>query len=51
MVKRCKKAGVRGPEFKIDGGFFILTVWRKQIKKQPKWQPESLADLPVLWGT
>ncbi len=41
MVKRCKKAGMREPEFKIDGGFFILTVWRKQAKKQPKWQPES----------
>lgn len=32
---------MREPEFKIDGGFFILTVWRKQAKKQPKWQPES----------
>ena len=44
MVKRCKKAGMREPEFKIDGGFFILTVWRKQAKKQPKWQPDSQSD-------
>ncbi len=41
MVKRCKKAGMREPEFKVDGGFFILTVWRKRDKKQSKWQPES----------
>lgn len=45
MVKRCKKAGIREPEFKIDGGFFILTIWRKIAKKQPEsqpeWQPES----------
>jgi len=33
MVKRCQKAGIRKPEFKIDGGFFVLTVWRKSVKK------------------
>ncbi|MBL7072466.1 MAG: DUF4062 domain-containing protein [Candidatus Omnitrophica bacterium] len=45
MVKRCKKAGIREPEFKIDGGFFALTIWRKQAKKQPKSQPESQPEL------
>jgi len=38
MVNRCKKAGMRKPEFMIDGGFFILRIWRKQTKKG---QPES----------
>lgn len=36
------------PEFKIDGGFFILTVWRKQAGKQPESQPESgTSTVPV----
>ena len=33
MVNRCKKDGMRKPEFRIDGGFFILRVWRKRAKK------------------
>ena len=41
MVKRCQKEGMREPEFKIDGDFFVLTVWRKQVQKQPESQPES----------
>ena len=32
MVNRCQKAGIRKPEFKIDGGFFILRIWRKRAK-------------------
>ena len=44
IVNRCKKAGIREPEFKINGGFFILKVGRKQAKKQPKSQPESQPD-------
>lgn len=48
MVKRCKKAGMREPKFKIDGGFFILTIWRKQAKTQPESQPESgTSTVPV----
>jgi predicted HTH transcriptional regulator len=31
MVKRCRKAGMRQPEFRVDSGFFILTVWRKRF--------------------
>ncbi|MFH1856412.1 MAG: Fic family protein [Candidatus Omnitrophota bacterium] len=41
MINRCISAGIRGPEFKIDGGFFVLTVWRKQAKGQPESRPES----------
>ncbi|MBW2738885.1 MAG: DUF4062 domain-containing protein [Deltaproteobacteria bacterium] len=31
MLKRCRKAGLRSPEFRIDSGFFILIIWRKPI--------------------
>ncbi len=31
MLKRCRKAGLRSPEFRIDSGFFILIIWRKTI--------------------
>lgn len=33
MVNRCQKAGMRKPEFKIDGGFFVLKIWRKRAQK------------------
>jgi len=45
MVNRCQKAGIRKPEFKVDGGFFILRVWRKRAKGG---QPESsTSPVPV----
>jgi hypothetical protein len=44
MINRCQKAGIRKPEFRSDGGFFILKIWRKRAKKQPEWQPESLGE-------
>ena len=31
MVKRCRKAGMQQPEFRVDSGYFILTVWRKRF--------------------
>ncbi|MDP3104299.1 MAG: ATP-binding protein, partial [Candidatus Methanoperedens sp.] len=31
MLKRCLKAGLRQPEFLIDSGFFVLTIWRKVV--------------------
>ncbi|MCD4840746.1 MAG: hypothetical protein K8R08_01855 [Methanosarcinales archaeon] len=31
MLERCRMAGMRQPEFRIDDGFFILTIWRKRI--------------------
>jgi len=49
MVDRCRKAGMRKPEFKIDSGFFILRIWRKRVKAgQPELQPEfSTSAVPV----
>ena len=55
MLERCRMADMRQPEFRIDSGFFILTVWRKRIAaaegqaeqgvvSQPESQPESLKD-------
>ena len=29
MIERCRAAGMKQPEFRVDTGFFILTVWRK----------------------
>ncbi|MBW6474415.1 MAG: hypothetical protein K0B14_14915 [Anaerolineaceae bacterium] len=31
MVNRCRAAGLRQPEFLIDSGFFVLTIWRKVV--------------------
>jgi ATP-dependent DNA helicase RecG len=31
MLERCRMAGMRQPAFRIDAGYFILTVWRKRI--------------------
>jgi predicted HTH transcriptional regulator len=33
MLERCRKAGMRQPEFRIDAGFFILTIWRKTFAR------------------
>ena len=51
MLERCRMADMRQPEFRIDSGFFILTVWRKRIaaaegQAEPGVvsQPESLKD-------
>lgn len=34
MYEQCQKAGMRPPEFRIENGFFILTIWRKQQVEQ-----------------
>ena len=34
MIRRCKNAGLPEPEIRIDGGFWVLTIWRTQIKVQ-----------------
>lgn len=51
MLERCRMVDMRQPEFRIDSGFFILTVWRKRIaaaegQAEPGVvsQPESLKD-------
>ncbi len=35
---------MRPPEFRVENGFFILTIRRKQPLEQPESQPESLRD-------
>lgn len=40
MLKRCRKAGMRSPEFRVDSGFFVLTIWRKRIVAA-EWQAEQ----------
>jgi ATP-dependent DNA helicase RecG len=41
IFDNCRKAGLRLPQFRLENGFFILTVWRKRAKPQPESQPES----------
>ena len=35
MYDQCRKAGMKPPEFRLDNGFFILTIWRKKTVKKP----------------
>jgi len=35
MYDQCRKAGMKPPEFRLDNGFFILTIWRKKTSKKP----------------
>jgi len=44
MYENCSKAGLKPPEFRLENGFFILTIWRKKALKQPESQPGSLND-------
>ena len=41
IFDNCRKAGLRLPVFRLENGFFILTVWRKQAIGKPESQPES----------
>ena len=41
MYDNCHKAGMKPPKFRLENGFFILTVWRKK----PSWKPESTTQL------
>lgn len=34
MFDNCRKAGLRPPEFRLENGFFILTVWRKRLTEK-----------------
>ena len=51
MVRLCRNAGLPIPEFRQEGGAFILTVRRINkgvTKKQPESQPEfSTSPVPV----
>lgn len=50
MIARCRRVGIRSPEFKMDSGFFVLTIWRKQAKKQLESGPSG-AQLPTQSST
>lgn len=41
MYDNCHKAGMKPPKFRLENGFFILTIWRKK----PSWKPESTTQL------
>jgi len=41
IFDNCRKAGLKLPEFRLENGLFILTVWRKTAGRQPESQPES----------
>lgn len=41
IFDNCRKAGLKPPIFRLENGFFILTVWRKQTIGKPESQPES----------
>ena len=34
MIRRCLDAGLAEPEIRIDGGFFVLTIWRKLTESE-----------------
>ena len=33
MIKLCRAAGVRPPEFRQDGGQFVQTLWRPELEE------------------
>lgn len=45
MFDNCRKTGLRPPEFRLENGFFILTIWRKHPLKKPELQPELQPEL------
>jgi ATP-dependent DNA helicase RecG len=55
MLNRCRKAGLRQPEFNVDSGFFVLTIWRKvvyeavvQVKKAQSEAQSEAQSIQVL---
>ena len=49
-VSELIAARMRQPEFRIDAGFFILTIWRKTFKTlvvQPMLKIESRLESPL----
>ena len=43
MIKLCRMAGVRAPEFRQDGGQFVQTLWRPQTTASPQGDRSSQA--------
>lgn len=34
IFDNCRKVGLKPPEFRLQNGFFVLTVWRKRMAKR-----------------
>ena len=57
MADLCRSAGLRPPEFRLDVGCFIVTIYRKlrggagRPESQPESQPESKAQVAGQVGT
>ena len=47
MFDNCRKAGLRPPEFRLENGFFILTVWRKKASGKPESPTQSPTKSPT----
>ena len=44
MIQRCRKAELPEPEFRIDGGIFVLTIWRKTSRQVEVFEAQSGAQ-------
>jgi predicted HTH transcriptional regulator len=43
MIEQCRKTGLPEPEFRLDGGCFILTIHRK-ITQEPEQVTRQVSD-------
>ncbi len=49
MYANCRKAGLKPPVFRLENGFFILTIWRKNVGRlKPQPGAESGAESVML---
>ena len=48
MIRRCRKAGLQEPEIRIDGGSWVLTIRRKDVKGNVTEQVEAQVENHVL---
>jgi ATP-dependent DNA helicase RecG len=51
MIRRCRDAGLPEPEFRLDGGCFVLTLRRKTGQATPQVTPQDGEQVEVLAGT
>ena len=50
MITRCRQVGLREPEFREDGGCFVLTVRRKTAQVTPEVTPEDTPEVGTKSG-
>ncbi|WP_040433007.1 ATP-binding protein [Chlorobium ferrooxidans] len=51
MIRRCKNAGLPEPEIRLDGGCFVLTIWRKTPESGAKSRAQSGSSSRTSHGT